>query len=146
MNRLNGFTLIEVIFFIVISAIAMAGIAPLYMTVLSDLQALSVGMQAEYLGWERLEALKSTYGNGEGFDKLTTANFPAESGLDIGGTVLFDRSVTIEGGTVLTGALNLSCSGQAYQGEPYKCLIVQVAAQGSSSVLFKQRMVAVNLK
>ncbi|MEO5330518.1 MAG: prepilin-type N-terminal cleavage/methylation domain-containing protein [Magnetococcus sp. YQC-5] len=140
----HGFTLIEVIFFIVVVGVSMAGITPLYMTVLSNLHTLNDGMQAEYLGWESVEKLKAAYANGSGFAKLTEVNFPSESGINLGGTVLFDRTIEIEG--MIPGKTPDPCTGQAYNGELFKCLTVTVKVNGSGEVLFIERMVNSDLQ
>ncbi len=142
-NKQGGFTLIEVIFFIVVTGIAMAGITPLYMQVLSNLHTLNDGMQAEFLGREMSESLRAAYAKGSGFNNLTEANFPSKTGIDLGGTVLFDRTVKIEG--MIPGQLPDPCTGKSYSGEAFKCLTVTVTASGTGSVLFKEHMVNTDL-
>ncbi|MBF0126096.1 MAG: hypothetical protein HQM02_02695 [Magnetococcales bacterium] len=139
----GGFTLLEVIFFIVVTGLSLASITPLYMTIFSNLTALNEGMQAEYLGQETVEAMKSAYGKGEGFGKLLEANFPSETGIDVGGAATFDRTIEIEG--YVPGQTPNPCTGQEYNGESYKCLTVTVKVNGSSTILFRERMVHTDL-
>ncbi|MEO5344884.1 MAG: type II secretion system GspH family protein [Magnetococcus sp. YQC-9] len=139
----TGFTLIEMIFFIVISGISLAGIIPLYNQVLSSLHVLDEGMQAEYLGLEMVETLKSVYNKGNGYANLVEANFPPEYGINIGGTLQFDRTVQIEG--MIPGQAPNPCTGQEYNGEPFKCLTVTVTKSGSSGALFQERLVNADL-
>ncbi|MBF0190854.1 MAG: type II secretion system protein [Magnetococcales bacterium] len=139
----QGFTLIEMIFFIVIAGISLAGIVPLYNTVLVNLHVLNDGMQAEYLGLEMVETLVSANAGGAGFANLTEANFPSQTGIDLGGTLRFDRVVQIEG--MIPGQQPNPCTGLEYNGESFKCLTVTVAENGSGQVLFKQQMVNADL-
>lgn len=140
----KGFTLIEVIFFIVVVGIAMAGITPLYMQVLSGLHVLNEGMQAEFLGREMSESLRAAYGkDGSGFVNLTQANFPSQTGIDLGSGFQFDRTVEVQG--MIPGQLPDPCTGQPYNGESFKCLTVTVKASGSGEILFQERMVNTDL-
>ncbi|MBF0273393.1 MAG: type II secretion system protein [Magnetococcales bacterium] len=139
----QGFTLIEVIFFIVIAGVSMAGLVPLYNTVLLNLHVLSDGMQAEYLALEMVETLTAAYAKGAGFANLTEANFPSQTGIDLGGTMRFDRIIQIEG--MIPGKQPNPCTGMEYNGEPFKCLTMTVMENGSGRVLFKQQMVSADL-
>lgn len=139
----GGFSLLELIFFLVVAGISMAGITPLYLQVLSTLHILDDGLQAEYLGLETVESMKAAYGNGSGFANLTEANFPSQTGISIGGTITFDRTVEIEG--MVPGQTPDPCTGQEYAGEAYKCLTVTVMATGSSEILFRERVVNADL-
>ncbi|MBF0213988.1 MAG: type II secretion system protein [Magnetococcales bacterium] len=135
----GGFSLIEMILFIVVVGISMAGIIPLYNTVLSNLHVISDSMQAEYLALEMAETLRAAYAKGAGFVNVTEANFPSQTGIDVGGTLRFDRTVVIEG--MIPGQLPNPCTGQEYNGEAYKCVTVTVSETGSGTVLFREHMV-----
>ncbi|MBF0163268.1 MAG: prepilin-type N-terminal cleavage/methylation domain-containing protein [Magnetococcales bacterium] len=134
-----GFSLIEMIFFIVVLGISMAGIIPLYNNVLSNLHVMDEGMQAEYLGLEMVETLKSVYNKGAGFIKIVDANFPSQYGIDIGGRLQFDRVVVIEG--MIPGLVPGPCTGQDYIDEDFKCITVKVLRSGSSEVLFREQLI-----
>ncbi|MBF0626877.1 MAG: type II secretion system protein [Magnetococcales bacterium] len=143
-RKAGGFSLIELIFFIVISGITLVGIVPLYTTVLTNLHVHSDIVQAEYLGWEMAETLQSAYNKGDGFLDLTEAKFPTQTGIDLGGTLKFDRLVEVEG--MIPGRLPNPCTGQEYAGEPYKCLTVIVKQAGTNQELFRVRMINSDIK
>ncbi|MBF0178930.1 MAG: type II secretion system protein [Magnetococcales bacterium] len=132
-----GFSLIEVIFFIVIAGISLSAITPLYMTVLSNLHIVSDGLQAEFLAQESLESVAATYGKGNdplAFNRISEANFPTQNGIDIGGTITFDRVIAIEGR--IPGKTPDPCTGQPYNGEAGKCVKVTVKASSTGEVLY----------
>lgn len=139
----QGFSLIEMILFIVVTGIAMLGIVPLYNNVLANLHLISDTMQAEYLGLEMVERLTATYFNApvgapagsRNFVGITSANFPSETAIDMGAGLKFDRTVTVEG--MVPGQTPNPCTGSAYNGESYKCVIVVVTPNGSNQILFK---------
>ncbi|GAB0057151.1 hypothetical protein SIID45300_01474 [Candidatus Magnetaquicoccaceae bacterium FCR-1] len=131
-----GFTLFELILFIVITGITATGLIPLYNNVLSNLHVMNEGMQASYLGWEMIETLKSIngYNPPAGFGNLIEANFPPEYGIDVGGQLRFDRFVQIEG--MIPGQMPTPCTGQEYNNEAFKCITVSVRKTGTSENLF----------
>lgn len=134
-----GFTLIELILFIVVTSISVLGIIPLYNNILTNLHVMDDGIQAKYLGIEMVETLKSVNRkDGSGFASLIEANFPAERGIDIGGQTRFDRFVTIEG--MIMGQLPTPCTKQEYNGEANKCIYVSVTKSGSSQTLWRDTL------
>ncbi|MBF0416840.1 MAG: type II secretion system protein [Magnetococcales bacterium] len=137
-RKAAGFTLFELILFIVVTSISLAGIIPLYNNVLTGLQVVDELTQAEYLGLEMVETLRSVYNEGIGYANLIEANFPSELAINIGGTYRFDRFVQIEG--MIPGLNPGPCTGLEYNGEPFKCLTVSVKRSGSDAVLFQERL------
>ncbi|MBF0425033.1 MAG: type II secretion system protein [Magnetococcales bacterium] len=128
----GGFTLIELIVFILVVAIAMLAIVPLYLQVAVGAKSTREMLQGQYLAQERLEQMVAEVYKGGGFSAITAANFPSETNLNIGANINFDRTVVIEGATFAGGTL--TCNGNGvYTSESYKCVYIRVYRSGSTA-------------
>ncbi|MBF0340941.1 MAG: hypothetical protein HQL95_08270 [Magnetococcales bacterium] len=141
----DGFSLLEAIFFIVVSGIALSAIIPLYGTVLSNVHVLSDNMQAEYLGLEMIERINAVYNKAsppatlKSFILVTEAQFPSEVAIDLGGGAMkFDRTVEVQ------GRINNVCTGIPYNGEAEKCVFVRVKDNRTGQELYKDWSLYVN--
>ncbi|MBF0136339.1 MAG: prepilin-type N-terminal cleavage/methylation domain-containing protein [Magnetococcales bacterium] len=127
----KGFTLIELIVFIVVVAVVMAGIVPLYLQVTLGSKNTREMLQAQYLAQERIEQMEAEKSKGGGFTSVTTTNFPNETNINIGASLNFDRTVAIQGATLAGGTL--TCDGTNYTSGDYKCIFVQVYRTGTTA-------------
>ena len=126
-RRHAGFTLIELIFFIVVVAIAAAAMAPLFGQALSGLDGIGERVQAHYLVQEWLE---------------TRAVEPFPGIADETGTVTLDgipftREQSVEG-AALDGT-TLACTGSPHVDEAFKCVTVTVRRAGAGEILASGR-------
>ncbi|MBF0152493.1 MAG: type II secretion system protein [Magnetococcales bacterium] len=128
----SGFTLIELIVFIVVVSIALLAVVPLYFQVATGAKFAREMMQAQYLAQERLEEMISEKYMGGGFASITSANYPSQTNIDIGANINFDRTVIIEGGSLAGGTMTCNGTG-VYTAESYKCVYVNVFRNGSTA-------------
>ncbi|MBF0175464.1 MAG: prepilin-type N-terminal cleavage/methylation domain-containing protein [Magnetococcales bacterium] len=130
----TGFTLIELIVFIVVVALGLLAVVPLYLQITVGAKSSREMLQAQYLAQERLEQMLAEKYAGGGFTAVTAANYPNESNINIGASLNFDRTVVIEGASLV--GTTLTCNGTGvYTAESYKCLYVRVFAHGKTTIL-----------
>ncbi|MBF0309083.1 MAG: prepilin-type N-terminal cleavage/methylation domain-containing protein [Magnetococcales bacterium] len=134
----GGFSLIELIIFLVVVSVAFAGLVPLYSSVLRS-SFLRESVQGRFLADQVLEQMRAEVGElgSTGFDNITSAKYPSQNGIDIGATVTFNRQVTIEGASVVGGSV--VCTGAAPTTETYKCVFVQVIKASDGQTLSNQQ-------
>ncbi|MBF0448237.1 MAG: prepilin-type N-terminal cleavage/methylation domain-containing protein [Magnetococcales bacterium] len=135
-----GYTLIELILVLLVLAICLVGVVPVFNQTLSSAPGLSDQQVAGLLVQERLDQILANRRNRPGFAEIVESNYGDEPALDLGGPTVFSRTVAIQGGHFDAATATLSCSGVAYDGETYKCVLVQVSQAETGRVLARRRL------
>lgn len=139
----SGYTLIELVVAIVILGVVVVGLLPVFSNILSSSHRVGEMHQGALLVRERMEdviAVRRQMGF-TGFAELTAERFGDEIALDLGGPILFDRSVSIQGGEFYPIDGSLGCGGFPYNGEAYKCVKVVVKTNGEGVVLSQRSII-----
>jgi prepilin-type N-terminal cleavage/methylation domain-containing protein len=134
----GGFTLVELIITIVVLGITLLGLQPVFSHVLASAHRVSELHQGQLLAQEQMSELLADrlHGTGPGYSGL--AAMAGTSRIDLGGPVLFERTVAVEGGIFNIDDNSLSCSGSAFANEEYACLIIEVRVAGEERVVARR--------
>ncbi|MBF0369667.1 MAG: type II secretion system protein [Magnetococcales bacterium] len=138
-GRETGFTLIELVLFLVVIAIAIGGILPLFLQVLSGINVFREQVQADFLAREILEEIQAQQFRGGGFSAITVAAYEGDEVIDIGAEVLFNRNVDLMGASLSGSAI--TCTGSDPAGESYLCVKVTVTNLENSEHLAQSQTV-----
>ncbi|MBF0358269.1 MAG: prepilin-type N-terminal cleavage/methylation domain-containing protein [Magnetococcales bacterium] len=130
----SGFSLLELIIVIVVVGISVVILLPVFSRVITSSHRVSELHQGQLLAQERMGQMLQTRWADDGFNNIVDDN----ESIDLGGPVLFDRELSVQGGVFNSGNGSLSCSGSAYNSEAYKCVIIKVGIAGEGSPLVKR--------
>ncbi len=132
-----GFTLVELIFFIVIIGIIGAVMGPVFGRAFSSLHIIGDGVRGHYLAQERLEEMCAGMRETDSEDWFPGIRDESET-ITLDGSRLV-RIVQVQGAD-LNGD-DLACTGLSYSGEPFKCVTVTVKHADTGEFLGDGRMV-----
>ncbi|MBF0368171.1 MAG: prepilin-type N-terminal cleavage/methylation domain-containing protein [Magnetococcales bacterium] len=142
-HRQAGFSLIELIIFIVIISITIAGVVPMFMEALSS-SFVRENIQARFLAQEVLEEIYGDVNeNGSaGFDRINSTNYPGDLDLDIGANINFDRLITLGEGTLSGTTVTCDYDTAPSPSSDYGCVTVtvKVASSDSNTLAISQRV------
>jgi prepilin-type N-terminal cleavage/methylation domain-containing protein len=129
-----GYSLIELIFVIVILGVSAVGILPMFSQALTSTQKISELHQGQLLAQEGINQVVADKWGDVGF----TGVLAQEEQIDLGGSLIFDKIVEVQGGIYNSSNSSLSCSGSPYSDEDYKCVIVKIQITGEEAILAKR--------
>ncbi|MBF0283068.1 MAG: prepilin-type N-terminal cleavage/methylation domain-containing protein [Magnetococcales bacterium] len=138
----KGFTLIEVIIFMVIVSASVTAIFGFFTNVQLQMMLPIKGVQASYLGMERMESIiQDRMVNG--FDNVTETNpaaiYQDEAALS-GNFSEYNRTVTIQGANEVANVV--TCTGAAPTTENLRCVTVEVYEAAAGQLWSKLEWVA----
>ncbi|MBF0445314.1 MAG: type II secretion system protein [Magnetococcales bacterium] len=130
----SGYSLIELIFVIVILGVAAVGLLPMFGQALSSAQQISEMHQGQMLAQEAMSQIVADRWGDVGF----TGVVAQEKQIDIGGPLLFEQIVEVQGGVYNSFNSSLSCSGSPYNNENYKCVIIKIKIASEEALLVRR--------
>jgi prepilin-type N-terminal cleavage/methylation domain-containing protein len=129
-----GYSLIELIIVIVILGFSAVGLLPMLSQALSSAQIISEMHQGQLLAQEGMSQIVADRWGDVGF----TGVVDQEKQIDLGGSLLFDQLVEVQGGIYNSFNSTLSCSGSPYTNENYKCVIIRIKIASEDTLLARR--------
>lgn len=139
--NLQGFSLIEFVFWIVVVSVIAAGMIPLVGQVLSSLHLATEGMQAHLLAQAVVEQMNGVEEN-RGFDQIQGGACLKPDGVTpwVGAGLPFTCQITLWKAEPKLALNTVECTNQAYvDGDPHKCLLVALRHTPSNEPLAQIR-------
>ncbi|MBF0193011.1 MAG: type II secretion system protein [Magnetococcales bacterium] len=130
----SGYSLIELVFVIVILGVSAVGVLPMFSQALFSAQKISEMHQGQMLAQEAInKVVKDKWGE-VGFTGIVASL----SQVDIGGPLIFEEIVEVEGGIYNSSDNSIFCSGSTYTDENYKCVTIKIKIAFEEEILAKR--------
>ncbi|MBF0381431.1 MAG: type II secretion system protein [Magnetococcales bacterium] len=134
LQNCSGYSLIELVFVIVILAIVAVGLLPLFNIAITSAQEVSEIHQGQLLAQEGMSQIANQVQRGSGFVGVVDETLQ----IDLGGPLVFEKIVEVQGGLFNSNNSSLSCSGSPYNDERYKCVFITIKIASQETILAKR--------